>query len=130
MRKDYGRHKHTDWRFLFLWLVQTAAATVFFLISLGAFASCGWGILSHLGWIPDPEGVPALQNLVLHMQGHKVYHIYLFLRRAIGFFQNLCTYGYVHSVILLLISFFIFAETLFVLLNRLAAICEIRRYDI
>lgn len=127
MRKDYGRHKHMNWRFLFVWLVQTSAAVGFFLVSLAAFALCGWGILSHLGWMPDPEGVPALQDLELYIQGHKIYY---YIKIAVSCFQALCANGYAHCVILWLILFLIFIEALSVLLNRLAAVCEIRRYDI
>lgn len=97
MRKDYGRHKHMDWRFLFVWLVQISAAVGFFLISLGAFVLCGWGILSHLGWMPDPEGVSALQNLELYIQGHKIHY---YVKMAVGCFQTLCASGYAHCVIL------------------------------
>lgn len=126
MGKDYGRHKHTDWRFLFIWLVQTSAAAIFFLISLGAFVLCGWGILSHFGWIPGPEGVSALQNLEWYIQGHKIYH---YIRIAVDCFQNLCINGYAPCIILWLILFFILIEALSVLFNRLTAACEIRRYD-
>ena len=127
MRKDYGRHKHTDWRFLFVWLVQTSAAVGFFLVSITASALCGWGILSHLGWMPDPEGVPVLQDLELYIQGHKIYY---YIKIAVSCFQTLCANGYAHCVILWLILFLILIESLSVLLNRLAAVFEIRRYDI
>lgn len=119
MRKDYGRHKHTNWQFLFVWLVQTAASAVFFLVSLGAVALCGWGILSYLTWIPDPEGVSIIHS----------YKAYPHIEMAVGFFKTLCTKNYFGCVILLLILFIIFIEALSVLLNRLAAVREIRRYD-
>lgn len=127
MRRDYGRHKHMDWRFLFIWLVQTFAATVFFLITLGAFVLCGWGILSHLGWVPGPEGVPSLQNLELYVQGRRICH---YIQMAVACFQTLCSNGYAPCIILWLISFLILIEALSVLLNRLMAACEIRRYNI
>lgn len=127
MHKDGGRHKHTDWRFLFVWLVQTLAAAVFFLISLGAFVWCGWDLLFQLGWIPSPESVPALQKLELRIQGYKICH---YIRMAADFFRTLCTNNYVFSVILLLISFLILVEAWALLLNRFAAAREIRRYGI
>lgn len=128
MRRDYGRHKHMDWRFFFVWIVQTSAATVFFLISLGALVLCGWGILSHFGWIPGPEGVPALQSLELYIQGHEIFH---YIAVAVGCIQTFCTNGYyVHCVILLLVLILVFIEALSIFLNRLMAACEIRRYGI
>lgn len=127
MRKDYGRRRHTDWRFLFVWLVQMSAAAAFFLISLGAFVLCGWGLFSHLGWIPGPEGVPALQNLELCIHGQKLYY---YVEVAVGFFDMLCTKNYSYCIILLLMSFLILAEAWEILLNRLAAACEIRRYGL
>lgn len=127
MRKDYGKHKHMNWRFLFVWLVQMSAAAVFFLISFGAFALCGWGLLSHLGWIPDPAGVPALQNLELQIYGHEIYH---YIRMAVDWFKALCTKNYSYCTILLLILFLVLVEAWAILLNRLAAAHEIRRYDI
>lgn len=127
MRKDYGRHKHMDWRFLFVWLVQISAAVVFFLISLGAFALCSWGILSHLGWMTGPEGVPALQNFEWCIQGHKIFY---YIEMAVGWFQTLCATGYAHCVILWLILLLILIEALFVLLNRVTAAGEIRRYNV
>ena len=127
MRKDYGRHKHMNWRFLFVWLVQTSAAAVFFLISLGAFVLCGWGLLSHLGWVPDPEGVPALQSFELHIRGHEIYH---YIKMAVDWFNALCTKNYSYCIILLLILFLILIEAWAMLLNRFTAAHEIRRYDI
>lgn len=127
MRKDYGRHKRTDWRFLFVWLVQMSAAAVFFLSSLGAFVLCGWGLLSHLGWIPGPEGVLALQNLELHIQGFEIYY---YIRIAVDWFKTLCSMNYSYCTILLLILFLILVEAWSILLNRFTAAYEIRRYDI
>lgn len=127
MRKDYGRHKHTDWRFLFVWLVQTSAAAAFFLILLGAFVLCGWGLLSHLGWIPGPEGVPALQNLEFYIQGYEICH---YIRMAVDWFNTLCANNYSYGIILLLVLFLILVEAWAILLNRLAAAREIRRYDV
>ena len=126
MRRDHGRHKHTDWRFAFVWLVQTSAAAVFFLISLGAFSLCGWGILSQLGWVPDPEEVPALQNLELHIQGHRLCH---YVEIAVDWFKTLCTKNYSYCIIILLILFLILVEAWEILLSRLAAAYKIRRYD-
>lgn len=127
MRKDYGKHRHMDWRFLFVWLVQMSAAAVFFLTTFGAFISCGWGLLSHLGWIPDPEGVPILQTLKLQIHGHEIYH---YIRMAVDWFKSLCTKNYSYCTILLLILFLILIEAWAILLNRLAAAHEIRRYNI
>lgn len=126
-RKDYGRHKHTDWRFLFVWLLQTSAATVFFLVSLGALIACGWGVFSYLEWAPGPEGVSALQNLEWYVQGYKISH---YVNTAVNFFKTFCTNGYVHCVLLCLVLFFVFIEALSVFLNRLSAVWGIRRYDI
>lgn len=126
MRKDYGRRKHMDWRFFFVWLVQTFAAIGFFLIALGAFVLCGWGIPSHLGWVPSPEGVPSLQSLELYVHGHRVYY---YAQMAVACFRTLCSNGYAPCVILWLILFLVLIEALSVLLNRLAAACEIRRYN-
>lgn len=127
MRKDYGRRKHMNWRFLFVWLVQMSAAAVFFLISLGAFVLCGWGLLSHLGWMPGPEGVPALQKLELQIRGHEIYY---YIKMAVDWFNALCTKNYSYCTILLLIFFLILIEAWAALLNRLTAAREIRRYDI
>lgn len=124
MRRDRGRRKRTDWRFLFIWLVQTSAIAVLFLISLGAVISGGWGVLSYLGCISDPEGVPALQNLEWYIQDQKICH---YIGMSVGFFKMLCAKNYFSCVILLLILFLVLVSVLMVLLNRLAAVREIRR---
>lgn len=118
-------HKHTDWRFLLKWLVQTSAAAGFFLISLGAFVLCGWGLLSHLGWLPDLAGVSALQNLAPHIQSCRIYH---YVKLAADWFEALCARNYSYCIILLLLSFLILVEAWAALFNRLAAAREIRRY--
>lgn len=91
-------YKHTDWRFLLKWLVQTSAAAGFFLISLGAFVLCGWGLLSHLGWLPDLAGVSALQNLAPHIQSCRIYH---YVKLAADWFEALCARNYSYCIILL-----------------------------
>lgn len=116
MRKDYGRHKHTDWHFLRVWLVQTLVAVGFFLLSLFAFASWGWGILSHLTGVPDP-GVAFARTC------HPIIAAACCSKAA-------CSRGYGISVILLLVLFLIMLEAGAVLLNRLAAACHIRRYGV
>lgn len=127
MRKDYGRHKHTNWRFLFVWLVQMSAAAAFFLISLGAFVLCRWGLFSRLEWIPGPEEIPAPQNLELHIQGHEICHD---IRMAVDWFKTLCARYYSFCIILLLVLFLILVEAWAALLNRITAAGEIRRYDV
>lgn len=117
MRKDYGRHKHTDWHFLRVWLVQTLVAAGFFLLSLFAFASWGWGILSYLMGAPDP-GVPFARTC------HPV------IAAAVGCSQAACARGYGISVIFLLVLFLIMLEAGAVLLNRLAATYHIRWYGV
>lgn len=119
-RRDRSRRKHTDWPFLFAWLARTSVAAAFFLASLGAFASCGWGIFSHLAWLPDPEEVPVLQNYKLYPPCVKL---------AVNCFKTLCAYSYLHCVILWLILLFILAMASSSLLNRLSEACNIRRYD-
>lgn len=116
-----------DWRFLFVWLVQMSAAAVFFLISLGAFVLCGWGLFSHLGWIPGPEGISALQNLELHIRGHEIYY---YIKIAVDWFKALCTKNYSYCIFLLLILFLVLVEAWAILLNRLTAASGTRRYDI
>lgn len=117
MRKDYGRHKHTDWHFLRVWLAQTLVAAGFFLVSLFAFASWGWGILSYLTGMPAPGAAFA-------RTWHPV------IAAAVGCSQAACAREYGVSVILLLVLFLIVLEAGAVLLNRLVAACDIRRYDV
>lgn len=117
MRKDYGRHKHTDWHFLRVWLVQTLVAVGFFLLSLFAFASWGWGILSHLTGVSDP-GVAFARTC------HPI------IAAAVCCSKAACSRGYGISVILLLVLLLVMLETGAVLLNRLAAACLIRRYGV
>lgn len=117
MRKDYGRHRHTDWHFLCVWLAQTLVAAGVFLISLFAFASWGWGILSYLTGMPDQGAAFA-----------RTYHPVI--AAAVGCSQAACARGYGVSVIFLLVIFLIMLEAGAVLLNRLAAVCDIRRYGI
>lgn len=85
------------------------------------------GSFSHLGWIPDPEGVPALQNIELHIRGHQIYY---YIRMAVDWVKTLCAKNYSFCIILLLILFLILVEAWATLLNRLTAAREVRRYDI